>query len=265
MLDQMINFFVSGFVYPGLTLPQALLGIGLGIAIGAIWFVPFWTSALREYRSWVIMVTSVILTWIAVTFIQIPLQLWTGQALGYFWSQDVLMRWILLAGIPQILLSGLVQEGSKLIPVVIYWWRNDKQLNPKLGLIIGAIAGLGFGVFEAVWAYNRVFASGWSWQVVQVSGFIALMPFWERLSAVALHVGASALAGYGLAKGRGWQFYLLAALLHSLINYSVVLYTAGLLTVIQLQIYASIIGVLIIAGALWLRWRRNTEEVSILS
>jgi RsiW-degrading membrane proteinase PrsW (M82 family) len=261
MLDQMLNFFVSGFVYPGLTFPQALLGIGLGIAMGAIWFLPYWTSILREYWSWVVMITSVILTWTVVTFIQIPLQLWAGQALGHFWSQDVLIQWILLAGIPQILLSGLVQEGSKLVPVVIYWWRNNKQLTPKLGLIIGAIAGLGFGIFEAVWAHNRIFASGWSWQAVQASGLIALIPFWERLSAVALHIGASALAGYGLAKGRAWQFYLLAALLHSLMNYSVILYTAGLLTIIQLQIYASIIGVFIMAGALWLRWRRNTEEI----
>ncbi|MCK5182491.1 MAG: hypothetical protein KAQ73_08110, partial [Dehalococcoidia bacterium] len=58
------------------------------------------------------------------SFIQIPLQTWAGQALGHFWSQEVLMRWILLGGIPQILLSGLVQEGSKLVPMVVYWGRS---------------------------------------------------------------------------------------------------------------------------------------------
>lgn len=263
MLDQITSFFVSGFIYPGLSFPQALLGIGLGIAFGGIWFIPYWTLILKKPWAWAVMIISVVLTWTTVAFVQIPLQLWAGQALGYFWSQDVLVRWILLAGIPQILLSGLVQEGGKLVPIVFYWWRNDKQISPKLGLVIGAVAGLGFGVFEAVWAHNRVFAAGWSWEAVQASGVLALTPFWERLSAVTLHIGVSALAGYGLAKGRGWQFYLLAAFLHSLINYSVVLYAAGLFTIVQLQIYASIVAVLVTAGALWFRWRRTLDEASV--
>ena len=70
------------------------------------------------------------------------------------------MRWLLLAGIPAILLSGLVQEGSKLVPVVVYWWRKGRNIDPKLGLAIGAVAGLGLGVFEAVWAHNHIFPRG---------------------------------------------------------------------------------------------------------
>jgi len=80
--------------------------------------------------------------------------------LNHFWSQEILLNWILLAGIPSILLSGLVQEGSKLVPVVIWWWRSGRDIDPKLGLAIGAVAGLGLGVFEAVWAHNAIFASG---------------------------------------------------------------------------------------------------------
>ena len=260
MLDQIFGFFLSGFFFPGLSWSQALLGIGIGVVFGAIWFTPYWTLILKKPWAWLIIIASIILTWTAVAFIQIPLQLWSGQALGYFWSQDIIMRWILLAGIPQILLSGLVQEGGKLLPVVFYWWRNDKGISLKMGLVIGAVAGLGFGVFEAVWVHNRVFAAGWTWEAVQVGGFLALAPFWERFSAVALHIGASALAGYGLAKGWGWKFYLLAAFLHSLINYSVVLLTAGLFTIIHVEIYASIVAILVMAGTLWLRWRRTMDE-----
>ena len=263
MLDQMISFFVSGFIYPGLSWSQALLGIGIGVAFGAIWFTPYWTPILKKPWAWVIMIASVILAWTAVAFVQIPLQLWAGQALGYFWSQDILMRWILLAGIPQILLSGLVQEGGKLLPIVFYWRRSGRGISPQMGLAIGAVAGLGFGVFEAVWAHNRVFAAGWNWEIVQASGFLALTPFWERLSAVAFHIGASALAGYGLAKGWGWQFYLLAAFSHSLINYSVVLLAAGHFSIVHVEIYATIVAILVMAGALWLRWRRTLDEAGI--
>ncbi|MFC2014807.1 PrsW family glutamic-type intramembrane protease [Chloroflexota bacterium] len=263
MLDHMTSFFVSGFIYPGLSWSQALFGIGISIVFGSLWFTPFWTSILKKPWAWVIMITSIILTWTSVAFIQIPLQFWSGQALGYFWTQDVIMNWILLAGIPQILLSGLVQEGGKLLPIIFYWWRNDKEISPQMGLAIGVIAGLGFGVFEAIWVHNRTFAAGWNWEAVQAGGFLAFTPFWERLSAVALHIGASALAGYGLAKGWGWQFYLLAAFLHSLINYSAVLSVAGLFTIVHVEIYVSIVAILVISGALWLRWRRNYDETPV--
>lgn len=260
MLDRMAGFFFSGFIYSGLSWSQALLGIGIGITFGAIWFTPYWTPILKKPWVWAIMISSVILTWSAAAFIQIPLQSWAGQALGYFWSQDIIMRWILLAGIPQILLSGLVQEGGKLLPIVFYWWRNGKRINPRTGLSIGVVAGLGFGVFEAVWVHNRVFATGWNWEVVQANGFLALTPFWERFSAVALHIGASALAGYGLAKGWGWQFYLLAAFAHNLANYGVVLFTAGIFAIIHLEIYVTVVAILVMTGALWLRWRRTLDE-----
>ena len=169
------------------------------------------------------------------------------------------MQWILLAGIPQILLSGLVQEGAKLVPVVVYWRRSDKNIDPKLGLAIGAVAGAGFAIFEAQWAHNLIFASGWTWASVQAGGFMALLGFWERFFAVAAHIAFSALAGYGLAKGRGWQFYLIASGLHALLNYGVVLRSAGLLTNLHVEIYIAAIAVAVTVWALWLRWRKTGD------
>ena len=205
------------------------------------------------------MAYSAVLSWFAVAFIQIPLQALVGQLLGHFWSQEILLSWILLAGIPQILLSGLVQEGAKLIPVVLWWIRNKTDVTPTMALIVGAIAGAGLGIFEAVWAHNTVFASGWTWQVVETNGLVALMPFWERVSAVAFHISVSALAGYGLAKGWGWQFYLIASFSHALMNYGVALLQSGKLTVVQMEIYASVIALMITGVALWLRWRESEE------
>ncbi len=253
MVEHMIDFFLSWFANP------SLIGIGLAIAFGAIWLVGYWPPLFKKPWLWAVLVISAFLSLIAVSFIQIPLQILVGQALNQFWSQEMLMRWILLAGIPQILLSGLVQEGSKLVPMVIWWLGEERTLEPKMGLAIGAVAGAGLGVFEAVWVHNSIFAAGWGWEFVREGGFMALAGFWERFFAVAFHIAASALAGWGLAKGWGWQFYLLAAFLHSLLNYSVVLLQAGIFTIIHVEIYAAVLAVIVTAGALWLRWRRSED------
>jgi len=259
MLEYMVNFFVSWFYYPNILWTQLLIGIGLAIVFGAVWFAPYWTPILKKPWAWAVLAGSAMLSLVAVTFVQIPLQAWAGQALGHFWSQETIMRWLLLASVPQILLSGLVQEGSKLLPVVVYWWRKGRNIDPKLGLAIGAVAGLGLGVFEAVWVHNTIFASGWSWEAVQTGGLMALAGFWERFFTVAFHTAASALAGYGLAKGWGWQFYLLASFTHAFINYSAVLLRLGVMTNVQVGIFIAVWAMMVTAGALWLRWRKTNE------
>ncbi len=250
MLEQMYNFFVSWFTN------YNLLAVGLALVFGAIWLVGYRPPLFKEHWLWTVLVASAILSLVAVTFIQIPLQVAVGQALGHFWGQEVLRSWLLLAAIPQILLSGLVQEGSKMVPVALYMWCQGRDIDPKLGLAIGAVAGAGFGVFEAVWAHNNILAAGWSWEAVGTGGVVALAPFWERFFAVAFHTASTALVGYGLARGWGWQFYLLASFLHGLLNYSAVLFRSGLFTVVQLEIYAAIVAVVVTAVALWLRWRK---------
>jgi len=256
MLEHMWGFFVSWFVYPNTLWNYLLLGIGLALVFGAIWFVPYWTPILKKPWAWAVLAGSAILSLAAVTLIQIPLQIGVGQVLGHFWSEEVLMSWLALAGIPQILLSGLVQEGSKLVPVVTYWWRKGKNIDPKLGLVVGAVAGLGLGIFEAVWVHNNIFAAGWNWEAVQTGGLMALAGFWERFFTIGFHTAVSALAGYGLARGWGWQFYLLAALLHSFLNYSVVFLQTGLLTVGNIEIFVAVVASLLTAVVLWLRWRK---------
>jgi len=262
MGEQLVDFFISWFYYPGIMWTSLLVGIGLAVAFGAFWFTLYWTNILKNPWAWAVLVGSAILSLAAVTFIQVPLQLWTGDVLGGFWSREVIYRFILLTAIPQVLLSGFIQEGAKLLPVVVWWWRKGRSIDPRMGLAIGAVAGLGFGVFEALWAHNRVFLAGWSWEMVQIEGLMALAPFWERFFTVAIHVGLSALAGYGLARGWGWQFYLLAASLHTLINYSAVLLVAGLFTASHVEVYVAVMAVLVTGGVLWLRWRK-TEDVTL--
>jgi len=265
--DYMIAFFKSFFQNPSASGIYLVISIGLAIGFGAVWLTCYWPQLIKKPWLWAVLVSSAFLTVGAVCFIQTPLQIWTGQALMHFWSQEVLMRWILLAAIPQILLTGLVQEGAKLVPVIVYWWRSGKNIDPKLGLIIGAVAGAGFAIFEAQWAHNQIFASGWTWEAVQTYGFWALAGFWERFFTVAAHIAFSALAGYGLVRGWGWQFYLIASVLHGLLNYGGVLWQADLLTDIHVEIYIAVLAAVVMGWALWLRWRKGmvTAEPTISS
>ena len=86
---------------------------------------------------------------------------------------------------------------------------------------------------------------------------MALAGFWERFFAVAFHIAVSALAGYGLARGWGWQFYLLAAFLHASLNYSVVLLQSGIFTIVYVEVYAAVVAILVTSVSLSLRWRRS--------
>jgi RsiW-degrading membrane proteinase PrsW (M82 family) len=261
--EQMQYFLKSWFIFPGLKLDLMLIGIGLALAFGAIWLLCHWPPLFRRHWLWAVAVFSAFFTMLAIVFVQIPLQYYTGQALEHFWNVITLNNWLLLAGLPGVLLSGLVQEGAKMVPMVAWWWRSGRNIDPKLGLAIGALAGAGFGVFEAVWGHNLVFMSGWTWQAVHTDGLLALTPFWDRFWVIAFHIAASSLAGYGLAKGRGWQFYLIAAGLHTLINYVVLPYSKGQMTFNQVEIYVAVVAALVTALVLWLRWRKGKEEEQI--
>ncbi|MCD6299629.1 MAG: hypothetical protein J7L78_00440, partial [Dehalococcoidales bacterium] len=100
MLEQTVNFFLSWFANPN------IVGIGLALVFGAVWLVGYWPPLFKKHWLWAVLVSSALLSLAAVSFIQVPLQVLTGQVLAHFWSQEILMRWLLLAGIPQILLSG---------------------------------------------------------------------------------------------------------------------------------------------------------------
>jgi RsiW-degrading membrane proteinase PrsW (M82 family) len=257
--QQMQDSLKSWFIYPHLQWDLMLVAIALALAFGAFWLVCHWPPLFRRHWLWAVAVFSAFFTLLAIIFVQIPLQYYVGRALASSWSQSVLFDWLLLAGIPAILLSGLVQEGAKMVPMVFWWWRSGRNIDPRLGLAIGAVAGAGFGIFEAFWVHGGVLAGGWTFHLVSQYGFQGIAPFWERFMAVAFHIAASSLAGYGLAKGLGWQFYLIAAGLHSLLNYVVLPYSKRYFDVNQVEIYVTVVTLLVTVVVLWLRWRKEEE------
>jgi RsiW-degrading membrane proteinase PrsW (M82 family) len=261
VLQRSIQFFNSAFYFPGLSWGLIAAAAALALLFGAIWLAPHRPPVFRKAWPWGIAAVSAVLTWSAIAFVQVPLQGWTGEVLLRFWDVQTLTRWLLVAGIPQILLSGLVQEAAKITPVVFYRRRDPAGFSPAAGIAAGAVAGAGFGVFEAVWVHNMIFASGWTWATVGANGLMALLGFWERFFAVGFHIAASALAGYGLGKHKGWRFYFAASLLHGVTNYSVLLLQSRRLTAFQLELLVAALALIATFGVFLLRRREVRARV----
>jgi len=251
----MTSFFNSAFYFAGTHWDAILLSIALGLVFGAVWLFFYLPPLFRKHWFWAVAAVSAILTWTAIAFVQIPLQNWYVDGLTHFWSQTDLTNWYLLVAFPLVLISGIVQEATKLAPVLFCWWRSKKSFTPRFGLMLGAVSGAGFGVFEAIWVHNQMFAQGISWSVVDNYA----LGLWERVFTVAFHIAASALTGYGIAKKKGWLFYVIAAFLHGIINYSVILIEDNKITAVQSELYLTFIAVAVTAFALWLRWRPEKE------
>ena len=256
MLQEMTSFFNSAFYFAGTNWKSIMVAIALGLVFGAVWLVFYLPPLFKKPMLWVVAAVSAILTWTAVAFVQVPFQYWYVQGIGHVLNQATITRWYLLAAFPLVLLSGLVQEAAKLVPTLVCWWRSKRSLTPKAGLIIGAVSGAGFGVFEAIWVHNQIFVNGVSWSVVDNYA----LGLWERIFAVAFHIAASALTGWGIAKRKGWLFYVIAAFLHGIVNFSVILIEDNKLTAVQSEIYLTVIAVMATAIMLWLR-RRTEKEI----
>jgi hypothetical protein len=196
---------------------------------------------------------------IAVSFVQIPIQNAIGKDITELMSSYNIVRAVLLNGIPLAIVAGLVQEGAKLIPPVIYWLLQKRDVDTRFMIIVGAIAGAGFGIFEAQWVHNMYFTAGWNLAILQDQGFVTLLPFIERFIIIAFHTGASALACYGLSKGLGWLYYLGVVVVHSVIEYGNYLILAKALPFAAIEIYFAILSFLVVGIALWLRWKKQTE------
>jgi len=262
MWEEMWLYLQSWFRHPYGEWDTMLIGIGLAVGFAAFWLAGHWPPLFKKHWLWGVAVFSAFFTVLAIVFVQIPLQIWADDASNHFWDAGTIWDWWLLVSIPQLLARALVQEGARMVPIVFWWWRSGKAITPKMSMAIGAIAGAGFGIFEAVRLNVQTLASGWTWQNYQTSGFTAIAGFWDTFFTVGVHIAMSALIGYGLAKGRGWQFYLIGVGFHLVYNYRRVLLQVGNLTVFQTEIYAAAFALILTAVVLlwFIRKSREAEQ-----
>jgi hypothetical protein len=97
-----------------------------GIIFGAVWLLRTGRRS-KNPRLWVVGIVSAFLTVAAVFYP--AADNWLGDTSRSL-AQKRWLPWLLVVGIPQILVSGLVQEGAKIAPVAVYWWRNGKISHP---------------------------------------------------------------------------------------------------------------------------------------
>ncbi|HEX7364001.1 MAG TPA: hypothetical protein VF366_02415 [Dehalococcoidia bacterium] len=253
MLQDMLNFFTGFFL-----VNPTILGWGLALLFALIWLACYRPPMISKPWLWAVLVGGAIMAPIAISITTYPLGYGISKLITTFWNQQTILGWGWLISIPSILIFGLVWEGAKLVPVSIYWWRKGKDIDPKFGLLIGAVAGAGFGIILAAWTNNYfMYETSWSWQLVQIEGLTALSGFWESLFILGLNIGSTALAGWGLAKGWGWKFYLIAAAIYLVTNYSTVLINYEFVSANQAQLIISLLALILVGVTLWLRYREQ--------
>jgi RsiW-degrading membrane proteinase PrsW (M82 family) len=169
------------------------------------------------------------------------------------------MQGLLLYAIPNVLVSGIVQEAAKLIPILGYWYFKKRTLTPKDVLSIGALSGAGFGIFEGQWVLNMIFAAGFEFSWFSIYGFAAFTGFIERLFTTGFHTASGALMGWGVAKGKWWLYYIIATLWHFATNYMVILYQLNITDAVQIEISVAVFAVALFAIVFFLRWRKTPQ------
>jgi hypothetical protein len=260
MWQDMWTYLQSWFQYSYVEWDKILIGIGLALVFTAFWLAGHWPPLFKKHWLWGVAIFSAFFTVLAIVFVQIPLQIWADDASNHFWDAGTIWDWWLLIALPQLVARGLVQEGARMVPIVFWWWRSGKAITPGMAMAIGALAGAGFGIFDATHVHLQVFGAGWTWEVYQTTGFEAIAGFWDAFFNTGFYIAISAFIGYGLAKGKGWQFYLIGSGIHILYNYKRVLLQAEYLTVVQAEVYAAVFVVILTAVVLlWFRRASRRE------
>ena len=258
MWENIWQFFTAIYSNP------TVEGIGIALIMGAIWLAVFRMRLGKQPRLWILLSVGALLFGPTIGLLQFPLQSLSMQALFHFWGTEIWQERLLLSEIPAMLITGFVQEGIKLVPLLIYRKRRQ-PLPDREALLAGAAVGAGFGIFEAAWLLNQVFTTGFSLPAFQFQGWQAPLSIIERLFIVGFHTSTTALAAYFLNKGKGGRAYLGIALFHSVLNYGAVLAAAGVFTIVQTEIYITVLCTIMIGAALWLRWHDRPAEPTLES
>lgn len=155
MLKQAIDFTSYFFSNP------SFLGISLALIIGVVWLTVYWPPLFRHRWLWAVLAGGAIAAPIGIFLQEFMVTTWLGELARKIWSPETLNNWFLVVAAPGLFVQGLVREGAKFVPVVTYWLCKRREISPRFGLAIGAIAGAGFGILEAQWTLNYIIHSGW--------------------------------------------------------------------------------------------------------
>lgn len=215
----------------------------LFLFFGIMWLVIFFRGALPERKtSYLSAISTGALAFMLALPIQTTMQTYANNLFASLGAS------IWSTGAVVVLISGLVQEGLKMLAV----WLNRFIMREAIRwLPLGLVVGLGFGVWEA-------------WRLVALplgeNGIWFPLAIMERFSAIGLHIGLSFIVAYGLSKGRPWRYFLLAAIWHGAVNYLVVLYQGRLIGLWPTEIGSFIMAFAALVFASWLFRRAQAQD-----
>jgi hypothetical protein len=226
----------------------------LALLLGVFWLTLVTrTGWWRQFAVWPALILGAAVFAPSIAWVQSPLQYTTGDLLVKALGAASLRANLLLAGIPQVLESGLVQEAAKLLVIVVLLLAL--RLRGGRLVLVGAAVGAAFGAFEAAWTFGLMFASGWTTDTFQLLGPMAFVGFVERFFAVAFHAASGTILGYGLQRGRAGWYYGLAALLHGLVNYVAILMQVRAVDAVGSEVWVGVTSLLTFALAFALAGR----------
>ena len=251
--DTIIAFLRSWFDYSGVEGKLILISAALALVFGIIWLLGYRPPFSKKPQLWLVAISSALITIIVLALIYMPLSYLLLSSVHPSSVAEVLM-WML----PVVLLAGFLQEGAKMIPMLFFLRGNDKN-DPKMGIVIGAAAGAGFGIFQLFWTYNQAFALGWRYD-----GIESLIPFWLAFWALTLHIGLSSFVGYGITQGKTSKYLSNAGFIQALVAYLptllVVITEEVTTTYYILAVIIPIVVVITMAISYNLRWRKYGSE-----
>ena len=251
LANQIFDSFKSFFTVPDIGLGLVLIALASALIFGAIWIAAFYPNIVKDFWAWIILVAGFIFTAIFTAFLQIPLQYGSTKLLDTFLSHQNMVTYMLVVSIPAL----IIQVGARLLPVVIYWLSNKRTLEPKTALMFGAFAGAGVGIVQAFQLHGSLL-----YIIGQIQPLGVFVIFLESFLTVGFNICAIAIASYGLAKGKWWQYSLVIAALYFIFNYITQLMNLQILAPLFVEIIILIIALLTAAAALWLRWRKPAQQ-----
>ncbi|MCK5126459.1 MAG: hypothetical protein KAR42_09400 [candidate division Zixibacteria bacterium] len=215
-----------------------IYGLYLLIAVG--WLLFLGRDSYRLGWSYILFVLGAI-AYPAIYYTQVPLQqLYAIEIITPILQSN---GSILLPGVVPALISGVIQETLKLLPLVLVAFVS----RPKAFLLIslGAFVGAGFGFIEACHITGPLFQ-------VRILSNLAVT---ERVFTILFHTATGAMLGYGLAKRKWWFYWIIAAALHSLVNYFIVFVQIKAISINTLEIIFAVID-LTLLGNMFLLQRK---------
>lgn len=211
---------------------------GLYLFITFVWLLFLGRDSYRMGWSYLLFIIGG-LAYPIIYYTQAPLQ--QSYAMNVLGPAMGAGESIVIPAIIPAMITGIIQESLKLIPLLII----ARLIKPKqIALVsLGAFIGAGFGFVEACHIVAPMFQSH------TLTGYTLI----ERVFTIMFQMTMGAVLGYGLARDKIWQFWLVAVGLHAFSNYLVIFVQMKTLTIKGLNIVLGLFDITLLVGAVILQ------------